>query len=174
LTLVYCILTRYRTIFGSPSPSPSSSASSSSSAESQFSGGGLQGAVPGHVLAALSDLFGVSLECFASPMNAYFPHFCSAFPLLELPFGSIGSFFSTRFLSGSFEANPPFTATLIQQMFAHMLDLLARADAEEAKFNAAVMDADSGNRPPQIYPLSFIVIIPHWVQHFVNVSIAAV
>jgi hypothetical protein len=136
--------------------------------ESQFSGGGLQGAVPGHVLTAFSDLFGVSMECFASPMNAYFPHFCSAFPLLELPFGSIGSFFSTRFLSGSFEANPPFTATLIQRMFAHMLDLLASADAEEAKASAAaagaVEDSDSESRPPQTYPLSFIVIIPYWVK----------
>lgn len=35
----------------------------------------------------------VGYECFASPLNAHFSRFGSAFPDVDAPFGSGGSFF---------------------------------------------------------------------------------
>jgi len=37
---------------------------------------GYQGALPDHVFAALRDAFGVTHECFASPLNCYFDSYC--------------------------------------------------------------------------------------------------
>lgn len=133
LRLLYCLLRRYATMFG----------------PANRGGSGHQGAVPQRVLRLMNELFDVNAECFASPFNSYFPLYCSAFPVLELPFGSIGSFFSTQFLTGSFEANPPFTEEFIVRMFEHMTMLLVRADAS--------------NTAERSCPLSFIVVIPHWL-----------
>ena len=49
-----------------------------------------QGAVPVTVLECLNKHFGVTFECFASPLNCYFRQFCSAFPDLDSYFGSRG------------------------------------------------------------------------------------
>ena len=94
---------------------------------------------------ALSKHFGVSCECFASPLNAHFERYCSAFADTDVPFGSLGSFFETRFLSGSYEANPPFEEQLMNRMADHMLSLLK--------------DAQTHNRP-----LSFVVVGPQWTD----------
>lgn len=53
-------------------------------------------------------------EGFASAFNHYFDRFCSAFPDLERPFGSIGSFFDTNSWD-TFEVfvNPPFDESLM-------------------------------------------------------------
>lgn len=53
-------------------------------------GTGLQGALPVSVFEALHRQFGVSFECFASPLNCYFKQFCSAFPDTDGVFGSRG------------------------------------------------------------------------------------
>lgn len=53
-------------------------------------GTGLQGALPVTVFEALNRQFGVSFECFASPLNCYFKQFCSAFPDIDGFFGSRG------------------------------------------------------------------------------------
>lgn len=53
-------------------------------------GTGLQGALPVTVFEALNRQFGVSFECFASPLNCYFKQFCSAFPDVDGFFGSRG------------------------------------------------------------------------------------
>lgn len=55
-----------------------------------YEGTGLQGALPVHVFEALYKLFGVSFECFASPLNCYFKQYCSAFPDTDGYFGSRG------------------------------------------------------------------------------------
>lgn len=55
-----------------------------------YEGAGLQGALPVHVFEALHKLFGVTFECFASPLNCYFKQYCSAFLDTDGYFGSRG------------------------------------------------------------------------------------
>ncbi len=56
-------------------------------------GSGLQGALPVPVFEALNKQFGVTFECFASPLNCYFKQFCSACPDIDGFFGSRGCVF---------------------------------------------------------------------------------
>lgn len=55
-----------------------------------YEGTGLQGSLPVHIFETLHRLFGVSFECFASPLNCYFRQYCSAFPDTDGYFGSRG------------------------------------------------------------------------------------
>ncbi|EHH65281.1 Phosphorylated CTD-interacting factor 1 [Macaca fascicularis] len=105
-----------------------------------YEGTGLQGSLPVHVFEALHRLFGVSFECFASPLNCYFRQYCSAFPDTDGYFGSRGPCLDFAPLSGSFEANPPFCEELMDAMVSHFEKLLESS--------------------PE--PLSFIVFIPEW------------
>ncbi|XP_025030524.1 phosphorylated CTD-interacting factor 1 isoform X3 [Python bivittatus] len=74
LPRVWCLLRRYQMMFG----------------VGLYEGTGLQGALPVHVFEALHKLFGVSFECFASPLNCYFKQYCSAFLDTDGYFGSRG------------------------------------------------------------------------------------
>nr|XP_040059067.1 mRNA (2'-O-methyladenosine-N(6)-)-methyltransferase [Gasterosteus aculeatus aculeatus]XP_040059068.1 mRNA (2'-O-methyladenosine-N(6)-)-methyltransferase [Gasterosteus aculeatus aculeatus] len=124
LSRVWCLLKRYQVMFGSGANE----------------GTGLQGALPVSVFEALIRQFGVSFECFASPLNCYFKQFGSAFPDIDSFFGSRGPFLSFRPVSGSFEANPPFCEELMDAMVAHFEELLDKSSE----------------------PLSFIVFVPEW------------
>uniref|UniRef100_A0A3Q0S7H3 mRNA (2'-O-methyladenosine-N(6)-)-methyltransferase n=1 Tax=Amphilophus citrinellus TaxID=61819 RepID=A0A3Q0S7H3_AMPCI len=124
LSRVWCLLKRYQVMFGSGANE----------------GSGLQGALPVSVFETLNRQFGVSFECFASPLNCYFKQFCSAFPDTDGFFGSRGPFLSFCPVSGSFEANPPFCEELMDAMVTHFEDLLDRSSE----------------------PLSFIVFVPEW------------
>ncbi|XP_013883113.1 mRNA (2'-O-methyladenosine-N(6)-)-methyltransferase [Austrofundulus limnaeus] len=124
LSRVWCLLKRYQVMFGS----------------SANEGTGLQGALPVSVFEALNRQFGVTFECFASPLNCYFKQFCSAFPDIDSFFGSRGPFLSFSPVSGSFEANPPFCEELMDAMVTHFEDLLDQSSE----------------------PLSFIVFVPEW------------
>jgi hypothetical protein len=53
----------------------------------------LQAAAGPPVFKLLRDRLAVGFECFASPLNATFARFGSAFPDVDGPFGSAGSFF---------------------------------------------------------------------------------
>ncbi|KAF6731720.1 Phosphorylated CTD-interacting factor 1 [Oryzias melastigma] len=124
LSRVWCLLKRYQVMFGS----------------SNNEGTGLQGALPVSVFEALNRQFGVSFECFASPLNCYFKQYCSAFPDIDGFFGSRGPFLTFSPVSGSFEANPPFCEELMDTMVTHFVELLEQSSE----------------------PLSFIVFIPEW------------
>ncbi|XP_059185409.1 mRNA (2'-O-methyladenosine-N(6)-)-methyltransferase [Centropristis striata] len=124
LPRVWCLLKRYQVMFGSGANE----------------GTGLQGALPVSVFEALVRQFGVSFECFASPLNCYFKQFSSAFPDTDGFFGSRGPFLSFCPVSGSFEANPPFCEELMDAMVTHFEDLLQKSSE----------------------PLSFIVFVPEW------------
>ncbi|XP_023181032.1 phosphorylated CTD-interacting factor 1 isoform X4 [Xiphophorus maculatus] len=124
LARVWCLLKRYQVMFGSGANE----------------GSGLQGALPVAVFEALNRQFGVTFECFASPLNCYFKQFCSAFPDIDGFFGSRGPFLSFSPVSGSFEANPPFCEELMDAMVTHFEELLDRSSE----------------------PLSFIVFVPEW------------
>lgn len=53
----------------------------------------LQAAAGPPVFELLRQKLAVGFECFASPLNAHFSRFGSAFPDVDGPFGSSGSFF---------------------------------------------------------------------------------
>ncbi|KFO32407.1 Phosphorylated CTD-interacting factor 1 [Fukomys damarensis] len=124
LPRVWCLLRRYQMMFG----------------VGLYEGTGLQGSLPVHVFEALHRLFGVSFECFASPLNCYFRQYCSAFPDTDGYFGSRGPCLDFAPLSGSFEANPPFCEELMDAMVSHFEKLLESS----------------------LEPLSFIIFIPEW------------
>lgn len=114
----FCVLVRYGALLGS----------------------GLQAACPAQAFDVLARDFGVSWECFASPLNAHWPNYCSAFYDVDAAFGSVGSFFDFYPTEGCFQANPPFEPQLVDETVRHMLHLLDNAKG----------------------PLMFIFLIPSW------------
>ncbi|KAK9807800.1 hypothetical protein WJX72_009794 [[Myrmecia] bisecta] len=108
-------------------------------------GHGFQAAAGPPVFELLRKKLGVGCECFASPLNAHFERCASAFPDVDGPFGSIGSFFKLDLKSGSYEANPPFVPTIMDAAARHMEALLKAAEA--------------GGQP-----LSFTVFLPGWEE----------
>lgn len=109
-------------------------------------GAGYQCAIPGDAFDAATSKcgLGVTIECFASPLNCRYNKFCSAFPDIESRFGSIGSFFDDEAFNpqqGSFEANPPFVPETMYAM--------------GGKIQRLLNDQARG-------PLSFLVVVPAW------------
>eukprot|EP00117_Sycon_ciliatum_P001924 scpid53179/ scgid2600/ Phosphorylated CTD-interacting factor 1 len=117
-----CMLKRYETLLG------------------DMSAVNLQGALPVAAFHCLHVEFGVTMECFASPLNCYFPQYCSLYANTDSVFGSRGSFFSFRPVEGSLAANPPFCEEVIERMVDHMEALLSATER----------------------PLSFNIVIPEW------------
>lgn len=68
------------------------------------------------------------VECFASPLNFNLPTYCSLFPDVDAPFGSIGNFFEVynSFEPGLYIVNPPYTERLIDATAAVVLHLLEK------------------------------------------------
>jgi len=82
--------------------------------------GGQQWSIPGSMYKKMVDDYDLKLEAFASPFNSqllmYGMNFCSLFPELDKPFGSIGNFFDISGLKGTVCANPPFILDVIDAM----------------------------------------------------------
>ena len=108
-TLMFRCLARYETLSGNSS--------------------GFQGAVTCNVFDVLTRLLGVTCEGFASPLNCYLPRFCSLFPDVDRPFGSLGSFFNQQWKGGGVEVNPPFVNATLQAAWERMREQLAAAEA---------------------------------------------
>ena len=110
-------------------------------------GYGFQASVGPGAFETLRDAIGAGTECFASPLNAFFPRFFSAFPDVDAPFGSCGDFFAgaARLKRGCYQANPPFVG--------HVMSAMARA------MHAAL---DVAERDDQ--PLTFVVFVPGWTD----------
>ena len=108
-------------------------------------GAGFQASLGRPVFDELRAVAAVDTECFASPLNCFFPAFCSAFPDVDGPFGSAGSFALFAPRRGRFEANPPFVDGVIDSMATHMLALLETAQRAAE-------------------PLSFVVVLPGWLD----------
>ena len=100
-------------------------------------------ATPPSVLSFLADAISVKMECFASPLNSYFPFYCSMFADTDVFFGSFGSFFSFYPTEGSFEAGPPYVEEIMEATRQHICFLLERSQK----------------------PLSFVIIIPEWREY---------
>ncbi|EFX70511.1 hypothetical protein DAPPUDRAFT_61197, partial [Daphnia pulex] len=80
------------------------------------------------VFERLKEHFGVTFECFASPLNCYFRQYCSLFPETDGYFGSRGSVFEFEPTSGSFQANPPFCQEVINRMMTHFERILSSSN----------------------------------------------
>ena len=106
-------------------------------------GAGFQAALGGGVLRELQASLGVNFECFASPLNAYYGAYCSAFADVDAPFGSRGSFATFSPVRGAYEVNPPFVDGIIDASATQLLSLLS----------AAQQSAE---------PLCFAVVLPGW------------
>ncbi|KAK9511151.1 hypothetical protein O3M35_005766 [Rhynocoris fuscipes] len=120
LTRVWMLLKRYNTYLGGSHSTQTS--------------------LPVTVMECLNKEFGVTFECFASPLNCYFKQYCSAFPDIDSYFGSRGPILELKAVSGSFAANPPYSEELMEAAVNHFERLLAESTE----------------------PLSFIVFIPEW------------
>uniref|UniRef100_A0A1B6D634 PCIF1 WW domain-containing protein n=1 Tax=Clastoptera arizonana TaxID=38151 RepID=A0A1B6D634_9HEMI len=118
LPRVWCLLKRYNAYLGNSEST--------------------QAALPITVLECLNKMFGVTFECFASPLNCYFKQYCSAFSDTDSYFGSNGPILELKAVTGSFQANPPYCEELMEAMVNHFERLLT----------------DS------LEPLSFIVTLP--------------
>ena len=108
-------------------------------------GAGFQAALGGCVFRELQAALGVNFECFASPLNCYYGAYCSAFPDLDAPFGSRGSFARFSPTRGAYECNPPFVDVIIDACALRMIRLLEKAQA-------------AGE------PLAFAVVLPGWAD----------
>jgi len=110
-------------------------------------GAGYQAALGEDAFDILHEKLGVTVECFASPLNCRYGAFCSQFIDVDGYFGSLGSFFAASFepLEGSFEVNPPFVPETMLLAVEKVESLLARAERECAA-------------------LSFVIIVPAWTD----------
>jgi phosphorylated CTD-interacting factor 1 len=103
-------------------------------------GHGFQAAAGPAVFEALRSHLGIAFECFASPLNARYARFCSAFDDTDAPFGSAGSFFGFQApRGGAFEVNPPFAAEVMDAAAERIAALLATADAAGTALTFAVL-----------------------------------
>jgi phosphorylated CTD-interacting factor 1 len=123
LDCLYVLLRRYQTFFGEVNE-----------------GAAMHAAALPRVFQFLKRELGVEQEMFASPLNCYFARFNSAFPDIDIFFGSLGSFFDFRPETGSFEVGPPYTEEVMHKM-ALQIDEMLSASAQ---------------------PLSFVVFVPDW------------
>lgn len=99
-----------------------------------------QAALPVNIFQFLEEYMNIKQEMFASPLNAYFPIFNSAFYDTDSCFGSIGSFFDFFPEKGYYEVNPPFNEIFMQRMVEHIEYLLSNTRKI----------------------LGFVVIVPRW------------
>jgi len=127
---------------------------------------GMQAALPEKVFGYLHDALGCEFECFASPLNARYAKFCSAFYDTDTCFGSIGDFFTATAMKpgpspnegalrqwmmksgGSFEMNPPFIESMMRTMAGRVEEILEQSTRES-----------QGK-----VPLSFAIFLPGWKE----------
>ena len=110
---------------------------------------GQQWSIPKVVYQYLVNRYGASVEGFASPINSQIItvrsdlKFCSLFPDIDSPYGSIGSFFNpeldTYFYNRTTVINPPFVPAVLDRMAARVNQLCDNA-TEPVRFFVWVPD----------------------------------
>ncbi|XP_046385814.1 mRNA (2'-O-methyladenosine-N(6)-)-methyltransferase [Ischnura elegans] len=157
LPRVWCMLRRYSTFLGGGSGADGSSSDGKDGSGGRVGsndrssgskglpginteGQASQASLPTAVFECLHRAFGVTFECFASPLNCYFRQYCSAFPDTDSYFGSRGPILELSAVSGSFEANGPWCEELLEESVKHFERLLAASHE----------------------PLSFVIFLPDW------------
>ena len=128
---IFCILVRYETLFQSNA--------------------GSQGSVPPRVFQVLKDYLNVDGECYASPLNHYLPLYFSAFPDIDCPFLSLGSFFNdaaNTIEEGSWECNPPFDVESIICAMQRIASYLHSAEQKGKSLTFSVVFSSVNNNVP--------------------------
>ena len=97
-------------------------------------------ALPPTAFEILRSEFGITHECFASPLDCTHSSFCSLFPDTDVFFGSRGSFFDFEPSRGSFVVHTSPDTQLMQDACDHMVHLLSSSD--EALSFCLVVPAD--------------------------------
>ncbi|KAF4660749.1 mRNA (2'-O-methyladenosine-N(6)-)-methyltransferase [Perkinsus olseni] len=110
---IWLLLHRYNTLFGSKSGE----------------GRGWQLATPAAAMELMKVRCDVTHECFASPLNATMPSFCSLFYDTDRFFGSVGSFFRLPMdqFPQSCEIGPPYEPGLMLKAVRKVERILAQA-----------------------------------------------
>lgn len=116
---VFCLLLRYGLLPGGGSGSGSASSTML---------GRHQAALPAPVMNTLLADFDCRFECCASPFNARYPRFCTAYPDTDTPFGGVCNFFAFKPKRGCYLLHPPAEAGLVLRMVEHMHQLLRAAE----------------------------------------------
>lgn len=127
-TMIFILLRRYQTFFGTE----------------RFEGTSFHAAAPERVFRTLHARLQVAQECFASPLNCFFSQFCSAFPEIDVFFGSRGSFFDFDAAEGSFECGPPYTEECMDRTARRVLRMCGG-------------EGSAGQQP-----LLFVIFVPEW------------
>ena len=96
-----------------------------------------------NVLDKMNNEFNLDFECFASSINATSKNYCSIYYDVEKYFGSSGSFFNLKSLSGTFGFNPPYQKEVMDKGIDKILSELTCANNNNRK-------------------LTFIITIPIW------------
>lgn len=109
---------------------------------------GYQGAVPIDVMDYINNVFDIEVECFSSPLNAYYNHFYSLFPDLDVQFGSYGSFFdkSIPMEYTHYQLNPPFIEDIELEMARKVINFVDNT----------------------VEPSLFVIFIPNWIDAEAN------
>ncbi|XP_025418257.1 phosphorylated CTD-interacting factor 1 isoform X2 [Sipha flava] len=102
-----------------------------------------QVSLPVSILESLHKNFGVTFECFASPLNCYFRQYCSAFPDTDAYFGSRGSILDLNAVSGSFVVNPPMKCDELIEAALNHIDRLLTESNEPLSFVVMLTDSES-------------------------------
>ena len=133
--IVMCLLLRYSSLSGGQ-------------LLHDLRGGGMQGAIQPEVFRALHQSLGTPcMECFASPLNAHYSRFGSAFGNdLDWHFGSVGNFFSLDLGQGCFEVNPPFAPGLMLRMAEHIASKIQKANGCKAALTFVVVVPTGDNK----------------------------
>jgi hypothetical protein len=100
-------------------------------------------------------------EAFASAFNHYFNTFCSAFPDLEKPYGSIGSFFNQDLDNWNkyiIFVNPPFDEILMDTVFDKIIKFLEEAN------NRRIADQSNTDGTLLPYDHHYIITVPNWTD----------
>lgn len=128
---------------------------------------GWHAAVPPQPFDHLRYQMDAQAECFASPLNARLPKFCSAFRDTDRFFGSLGSFIDYFPEEGSFEVGPPYDHEVMRIAFDHALECLAsprvsgplcftfiipESSRDHGKLVRAAVDASPFNRVSEVLP----------------------
>eukprot|EP00055_Hartaetosiga_balthica_P018224 m.130825 g.130825 ORF g.130825 m.130825 type:complete len:716 (-) comp9473_c0_seq8:1265-3412(-) len=113
-TALYCMLRRYTTLMGELPGLP---------------GASFEAPIPPSTMNILYQEMGVCFELCASPLNAFFPFFCSPFPDTDTVFCSQGPMGDLIVQGGSFECHPACTEEAIDRAAEYVLQILEDTDS---------------------------------------------
>lgn len=95
------------------------------------------------IINTMNDDYNLQFECFASPINATLPKFCSIYYDVEKFFGSHGNFFNINIIEGTYSFNPPYQKNIMDLGIKKLFYFLDNAKLNNKK-------------------LTFILTIPIW------------